>query len=263
LEEKVEDEEVTKMAAIACARKLRESTNAVVYTDAGVSTSTGIPDYRGPNGIWTVMATGRIPDSMVDISDVSPSYTHMCIAKLVHVGFLKGCVSTNVDGLHYKSGLEPLKDLAELHGNLFCERCKNCEAEVMQPFPIRGTVSRETGRVCKQCGGPYADSIIHFGEELPRKHLGLALNMATRSDFSLVIGSSMRVAPSNTLPMDKKMPRQVCVVNAMDVPFDVTESIGVRSYGKAESFLFRLMKELDLEPDSLANNYHSTVGAQM
>merc|ERR1712151_467019 len=195
------------------------------------------------------MATGRTPDKTVNISDASPSYAHMCIAKLVQAGILKGCVSTNVDGLHYKSGLEPLVTLAELHGNVFCERCKSCEAEVMRRFPIRGTASRETGRLCRQCGGPYTDSIINFGEDLPKKHVDLAVGMAGRSDFSLVIGSSMRVAPSNTIPMDKKMARQVCVVNAMDVPFDATESIGIRSYGQADVFLFHLMKELDLEAD--------------
>lgn len=263
MEEKVEDEEVTRVAAIACAKKLRESSNAVVYTGAGVSTSTGIPDYRGPNGIWTVMATGRIHDKTVDISDASPSYTHMCIAKLVHVGFLKGCVSTNVDGLHYKSGLEPLQNLAELHGNLFCERCRSCEAEVMRPFPIRGTASRETGRLCKECRGPYTDSIINFGEDLPKKHMDLATSMAEKSDFSLVIGSSMRVAPSNTIPMDKKLAQQVCVVNAMDVPFDATESIGIRSYGKADVFFSHLMKELDLQPTSPHNSEHSMTGPQM
>lgn len=151
---------MTKQAAVACAKKLAESSNAVVYTGAGVSTSAGIPDYRGPDGIWTTMAMGRSLDkevgiSDVDISDASPSYTHMCIAKLVHVGILKGCVSTNVDGLHYKSGLEPLVNLAELHGNLFCERCKQCESEVMRPRKIGETASRKTRRLCEQCGDPY------------------------------------------------------------------------------------------------------------
>merc|ERR1712151_488157 len=108
----------------------------------------------------------------------------------------------------------------------------------MRAHPIETTVSRKTGRSCEQCGGSFTDSIIHFGEDLPTKHVELAMSMARSSDFSLVVGSSMRVAPSNTIPMDKKMPRQVCVINAMDVPFDATESIGIRSYGQADVFLF-------------------------
>lgn len=102
------------------------------------------------------------------------------------------------------------------------------------------------------------DSFVHFGE------VDLAMGMARRSDFSLVIGSSLRVAPSNTIPMDKKMARQVCVVNAMDVPFDAKGSIGIRSYGRADVFLFHLMRELDLELDSHPTvSEHAMMGTEV
>jgi hypothetical protein len=106
--EREESERETAQMAVACADLLRNSVHAVVYTGAGVSTSTGISDYRGPNGVWTSLATGRIPDDSVDVTAASPSYAHMCIAKLVQVGYLKSCITTNLDALHYKSGLRQL-----------------------------------------------------------------------------------------------------------------------------------------------------------
>merc|ERR1712036_130432 len=132
-----EDGSTTQEAAVKCARALERAEHAVIYTGAGASTSTGISDYRGPNGVWTSLATGRIPDDSVDVTAAMPSYAHMCIAKLIEEGYLKSCISTNLDALHYKSGLCPLGNLAELHGNLFCERCSKCGEDALRPFPIR------------------------------------------------------------------------------------------------------------------------------
>ena len=128
------------------------SPRLVIYTGVGVSTSTGIGDYRGPKGVWTNLAEGIIPDETFDYSAARPSYTHMAIKKLVDVGLCAGVTSTNLDGLHMKSGLSPMENLAELHGNMFCERCVRCSAEAYQAFPIQRTPKRFTGRYC-ECGG--------------------------------------------------------------------------------------------------------------
>ena len=123
--------------AFGVADILRKSNHSVIYTGAGVSTSTGISDYRGPNGVWTTLAEGRIPDEQFDLTSAQPSFTHMAITKLVEVGLVKFVTSTNLDGLHYKSGLVPLDNLAELHGSMFVERCCRCSKDVLRPFPIR------------------------------------------------------------------------------------------------------------------------------
>lgn len=254
--ERSEDEQITVGCAKQCAQALRCAEHAIVYTGAGLSTSTGISDYRGPNGVWTSLATGRIPDDTVDVTAALPSYAHMCISKLLQKGYLKFCTSTNLDALHYKSGLQPLSNLAELHGNMFCERCPQCETEVLRPFRIRRTQDRKTGRQCC-CGGSFTDSGIDFGQALPVKHVSLAEEEARKSDFSLVVGTSMRVRPASELPLrgervavdgcDGDSEANLCIVNRMDTPFD--QRARIRSYGDADLFFFHLLKELGLEPN--------------
>lgn len=269
-EERNENEQDTVRAAVACAAALRNAQHAVVYTGAGVSTATGITDYRGPDGVWTLLATGRIPDDTFDYTGAAPSYTHMAIAKLINAGFLKFCTSTNLDALHYKSGLRPLTTLAELHGNKFCERCPDCQDEVLRPFPIRRTPSRATGRYCS-CGGAYMDSGIDFGQSLPVRQLELAEEQARRSDFSLVLGTSMRVRPASDLPFlgehvasdgaDGDSTAQACIVNRQDTPFD--KRAAIRSFGDADLFCFHLTRELGLQVDVPPSCEHLRTATQM
>jgi len=263
-----EDDAQTILAARKCAEQLRLAEHAVVYTGAGVSTSTGISDYRGPNGVWTSLATGRIPDDTFDYTDATPSYAHMCIAKLIQSGYVKFCTSTNLDCLHCKSGLVPLENLAELHGNIYYERCSECDAELKRRFPIRRTQARFTGRFC-DCGGAFTDSGIDFGQSLPKRHLNLATQAAQMSDFSLVIGTSLRVRPASELPVmstrigTSNDPAQLrtCIVNSMETPLDGKAMI--RSFGKADVFFSHLMTELGLQPDVPPTCEHMISKTQM
>lgn len=239
--EREESEEVTLEMARRCAEILVRSKHAVVYTGAGVSTATGIPDYRGPDGVWTALATGRIPDDTFDWTSASPSFAHMCIARLVELGLVKFCVSTNLDCLHCKSGLKSLANLAELHGNKYVERCVECGQDYFRLFPIRRSQSRLTGRLCS-CGGDLMDSGIDFGQQLPKNHLDLAERHAEVSDFSLVIGSSARVRPASELPLRAE---SLCVVNRQDTGLD--EQACIRSYGFADVFFRHLMNFLGHE----------------
>jgi len=199
---------------------------------------------------------GRIPDDSFDYTSACPSYTHMSIAKLVEKGYVKFCMSTNLDCLHVKSGLVALDTLAEAHGNIYVERCKVCEDEVLRPFPIRRQPTTCTGRKCS-CGGDFMDSGIDFGQNLPSRHFQLSEEHATRSDFSIVVVSSMRVRPASEMPvMGKrvaadgprgKSPANLCLVNRQDTPLDGRALI--RSYGDADLFFFHVMRELELEVD--------------
>jgi NAD-dependent SIR2 family protein deacetylase len=256
-----EKSETTTDKAHQVAAALKHAKHAVVYTGAGVSTSTGICDYRGPNGVWTALAQGRIPDEAFDLTAALPSFSHMAIKTLVDVGLVKFVVSTNLDGLHYKSGLQPLQNLAQLHGSMFTERCCRCHRDKLRPFPIRrggakasGETEhpRMTGRHCS-CGGGFMDSGIDFGQTLPLRHLGLAEQNAKICDFSLVVGTSLRVAPSSELPFrecegeSESESHQACIVNMMDTPKDHKASI--RCYGKSDLFFAELMKALKIEVD--------------
>ena len=104
------------------------SGGAVVHTGAGISTSTGIPDFRGPNGVWTMQKAGApLPTASVRFDRARPSFTHAALVQLHRSGYVKYVVSCNVDSLHLRSGL-PRTALAELHGNCFAERCERIAA---------------------------------------------------------------------------------------------------------------------------------------
>ena len=107
------------------AELLRSSRHTVFHTGAGVSTSAGIPDFRGPQGVWTLEQRKRKVESGVSFAEAQPTSTHHAIQALVARGMAVFVVSQNVDGLHLKSGLS--RDcLAELHGNVMMERCERC-----------------------------------------------------------------------------------------------------------------------------------------
>mmetsp|Transcript_62264 Transcript_62264/g.144876 ORF Transcript_62264/g.144876 Transcript_62264/m.144876 type:complete len:323 (-) Transcript_62264:59-1027(-) len=240
--ERSEEPGVTRQLAQQCAELLRQARHAVVYTGAGVSTASGISDYRGPDGVWTCLATGRIPDDSFDWTAAVPSFAHMCIAELMKRKMLKFCTSTNLDALHFKSGLVPLQNLAELHGSKYVERCPDCQREYLRSFPIRRTATRATGRFC-ECGGALMDSGIDFGQDLPMHHLDLAQQHAAEADFSLVVGSSMRVRPACELPV--MTAKALCIVNRMDTGLD--DSASIRSYGLADVFFRHLAAELGIQ----------------
>jgi mono-ADP-ribosyltransferase sirtuin 6 len=268
--ERLEEEATTVELARTCAHMLQRARHTVVYTGAGISTATGISDYRGPDGVWTCLATGRIPDDSFDWTAATPSFAHMCIAKLMELGFVKFCTSTNLDALHYKSGLTPLDNLAELHGNKYVERCAVCSKDVLRSFPIRRSATRETGRVC-ECGGPLTGSGIDFRQALPVHHLSLAQKHAMAADFSLVVGTSMRVRPACDLPVCSKKvapdgvcgrcKASMCIVHRMDTGLD--ERASIRSYGDADVFFGHLVNELGIEVDTPSPCKHLYSAMQM
>ena len=124
---------------------VRKARHIVVHTGAGISTSAGIPDFRGPKGVWTLEKKGKKPEMNVSWDDAKPTKTHMALAKLVEVGKVEAAphiseqwdilmltcqvkfiITQNIDGLHLRSGV-PRRNIAELHGNMFLDQCDKCE----------------------------------------------------------------------------------------------------------------------------------------
>lgn len=229
---------------------LRDARHAIAFTGAGISTSCGIPDFRGPDGVWTLRAQGRTQTKPTTQSVAAiPSRTHMALKDLLDGGVLAGLVSQNTDGLHRKSGVDVGK-FAELHGNTNRESCAVCGQEYLRDFRCRsakGVKKHETGRTCSvpKCGGALRDTIINFGENLDEHQLDRGFELGRKSDLCLAMGSSLTVSPANSMAKacTKQKGGRLVIVNLQDTPYD--DLAALRVYAKTDQFMELVMKHLD------------------
>lgn len=158
------------------AELVRGARRIIAFTGAGISTACGIPDFRGPEGIWTLQRAGQpLPRPKVSFTHAKPSLTHQVLAALMLTGKLDYLVSQNVDGLHLRSGI-PRACLAELHGNCFAERCHACGTEYVRDFEVETVGFKRTGRKCSQpgCSASLRDQILDWEDALPEDELELS-----------------------------------------------------------------------------------------
>ncbi len=193
------------------AQWLYESNDPVIFTGAGISTDSGLPDFRGPDGLWTRRDKG-LPEkpAKVRYREAVPNSGHYAIAELQKIGKLNFLISQNVDNLHLKSGIRP-ELLAELHGNLSKMRCAECGK----------TSDRSLEETSCQCGGKLEKSIVDFGQSLPEKDLMLSFHHSGKCDLFIVIGSSLVVTPAADMPMEAlRAGARLVIINMGGTPFD-------------------------------------------
>eukprot|EP00475_Leptophrys_vorax_P041205 TRINITY_DN7774_c0_g1_i1.p1 TRINITY_DN7774_c0_g1~~TRINITY_DN7774_c0_g1_i1.p1 ORF type:complete len:583 (-),score=178.36 TRINITY_DN7774_c0_g1_i1:60-1787(-) len=224
---------------------IRTMNYTVVYTGAGISTSAKLPDYRGPQGVWTLREKGLAPKMDVTIDQALPTPTHMALVQLEKEGIVKFVVSTNVDGLHRRSGL-PAEKLSELHGNTYLEICTKCGKEYLRTQTVgSGRRDHLTGRKCDDdsCKGNLRDSIINFEEKLPEHELERTYIEAKKSDLAIVLGSSMRVQPANLFPsFATENGGKLVIVNLQKTLYHNRASLVI--HGRMDEVLQMLMNEL-------------------
>uniref|UniRef100_A0A8C0Q8V4 protein acetyllysine N-acetyltransferase n=2 Tax=Canis lupus familiaris TaxID=9615 RepID=A0A8C0Q8V4_CANLF len=203
-----------------------QSSNVVFHTGAGISTASGIPDFRGPHGVWTMEERGLAPKFDTTFESARPTQTHMALVQLERVGLLRFLVSQNVDGLHVRSGF-PRDKLAELHGNMFVEECVKCKTQYVRDTVVGSMGLRATGRLCTVA-----------------KARGL--RACRNADLSITLGTSLQIRPSGNLPLaTKRRGGRLVIVNLQPTKHD--RHADLRIHGYVDEVMTRLMKHLGLE----------------
>ncbi|KAK9801395.1 hypothetical protein WJX73_005987 [Symbiochloris irregularis] len=212
--------EALNAKVIQLAQWIQEASRIVAFTGAGISTSCGIPDFRGPRGVWTLQREKKpLPAPKVRFAHAVPSVTHQVLRDLVDWGKLTYIVSQNVDGLHLRSGV-PREKLAELHGNCFAERCPRCSVEYVRDFEMQTVGFRHTGRTCK-CGGRLKDSILDWEDALPETELQASEQHASQADLAICLGTSLQITPACNLPLrTKRAGGRIVIINLQKTPKD-------------------------------------------
>lgn len=220
------------------ARWIIDCEHLVAFTGAGISTDSGIPDFRGPDGVWTRRDAGLAPPRWrVSPNQIKPNASHLALVALQQLGKLQFLITQNTDNLHRRSGLRP-ELLAELHGNGQLMRCLVCDR-----LHTKQQVGWETDRwgpgyrtqrpfsgqpTCPDCAGRLISSVVNFGDPLPEKELLLAAEHARACDLMLVLGSSLTVNPAASLVgLALKAGARVALINQGETPYDEVVTLRV------------------------------------
>jgi NAD-dependent deacetylase len=247
---------------------------AVALTGAGLSTESGVPDFRGPSGIWTrdpeaekkayrsyerfkknpkeywvERLTG--PSLLGDLAGVSPNPGHLALAELEGAGVLKWLITQNIDNLHQRAGS---KKVLDYHGNAFKLRCASCTARYeLEEFDLPKMLQEGTlPPLCRKCGGVIKSDIVHFHESIPSDVSTVSLETAVASDVMLICGTSAVVYPFANLPRlarrlrrEGSLPFTLIEVNAEPTPLTEQNISDYLIQGKTGEILPHLVAEIN------------------
>jgi NAD-dependent deacetylase len=223
--------------AARLARLIGEADRVVVFTGAGMSTESGVPDFRSPGGVWSRMKPIYFQDFVANEArrreawtrafsgaagwvGAKPNPGHYAVARLVAAGKATMVITQNVDNLHQDSGV-PDGRIVELHGNASYAKCLECGlrhelADLKAPFVERGEIP-----ACRACGGIVKTATISFGQPMPEVEMARAEAACLACDLILVLGSSLVVYPAAGLPLlAKSHGARLVIVNREPTPQD-------------------------------------------
>jgi len=241
---------------------IREAGSVAALTGAGISTDSGIPDFRGPKGLWTKdpsaekMAT---LDAYVSDPDVrkrswkwrletqqnkrEPNDGHRALVDLERAGHLDTLVTQNVDGLHQSAGSDPAR-VVEIHGTIQEVQCLDCEERAPMERALARVIAGEEDPSCRSCGGMLKSATISFGQGLISRDLARAQEAAEGCDLILAIGTTLAVYPiAAMVPIAKEAGARVVILNG-----EPTEMDGVADavlHGSISEILPQLVPETD------------------
>lgn len=214
---------------------LAKSVSTVAFTGAGISTESGIPDFRSPGGVWAKNEPVYYNDFMRyeesryeywrqkaeshrDFSDAKPNRTHETLARWERMGCLRGIVTQNIDGLHQDAGS---KNVLELHGTARDIACIDCDWREPADTGVRFFVENDKVPPCPDCGGRLKHATVSFGQSLPREILQMGINWASESELFFALGSSLVVEPAASLPrIAAENGARLVILNRDETPLD-------------------------------------------
>ena len=234
------------MNPLARARALARSSSRIVgFTGAGISTESGIPDFRSPDGVWAKFETVYFDDFLASeearveywrqkallwpgMRDAAPNAGHEAFFRLFRLGKLDLLITQNIDGLHQRSGL-PGEAVCELHGTNTEAACLSCEDRIPFDEAFRRVQDGEPAPCCRHCGGLLKPATVSFGQALSPEVLARATDAARDCDLFLAVGSSLVVHPAAALPViARQAGARLVIVNREPTPVDELADLVLR-----------------------------------
>jgi NAD-dependent deacetylase len=236
----------TAEAVSAVAAKIARCRSVVVFTGAGVSTESGIPDFRSPGGLWAKYRPIEFSDFLASeqarreswlrrfamssaLDHVRPNDGHRAISRGVSSGRVSAVITQNIDGLHQAAGV-PDAQVIELHGNTLYGKCLDCETRydletLRTDFERDGTPPR-----CGRCGGHVKTATISFGQPMPEREMQRAEAVTLACDLFLAVGSSLVVYPAAGFPaLARRNGAQLVILNREETPLDAIADCTIRA----------------------------------
>jgi NAD-dependent deacetylase len=215
---------------------LGSSRRAVVFTGAGMSTESGIPDFRSPGGIWTKYRTVYFDEFMAsaearyeywrqkceghrDFADAQPNAGHRAVARWEERGLIRGVITQNIDGLHQLAGN---RNVLELHGTARAVVCLDCGARYDVEPLVQEFLQKDQVPPCRRCErGRLKHATVSFGQSLPAEVLEVAISWSRSAELMFAIGSSLVVTPAADLPrITRQSGGRLVIINRDATPLD-------------------------------------------
>lgn len=239
------------------------SRRIVVFTGAGLSTESGIPDFRSPGGVWdrynpedfyfqnflaSEASRGKYWEMATEMYEpmkkAQPNLAHLAIAELEKLGKLDCVITQNIDGLHFKAGNSEEK-VIQLHGTAMVVSCLNCGKK----FEREGIQERfqKTKKVpyCDDCNGPLKPATISFGQPMPEKETQEAYHRSSLCDLFIVIGSSLVVQPAASMPLvAKRNVAKLVIINRDPTPYDDMADMVI--HGQAAATMAAILEKVKM-----------------
>jgi len=224
------------------------STRVVALTGAGISTESGIPDFRGPNGVWTknpkAERLSNIHHYMADPEvrrlawqsrlehpawSAEPNAGHRALVALERAGRLHALVTQNIDGLHQRAGSTPSK-VIEVHGTIHDVMCMSCAWRGPMQLVLDRVRAGDEDPACERCGGILKSATVSFGQPLVPAVIDRAMRAAEEATLLIAIGTSLQVYPvAGLVPAAHAVGARLMIVNAEETPFDDLADVVVRT----------------------------------